>query len=466
MPAGGAKHDGRRQQQQQPPQQQQHAASDSSGGDGRARLLEKEVERLRLLVPTPAQRQPKLIILDLNGLLLYRRMAKDAASGPQPPRPFDKRAGAFQVWLRPHAVSFLDFLLSRFHVAIWSSAQIQNILPLLKLLRPHDGDAQLAFVWSQQECTDTGESHPENVHRPLFCKETAKVFEDPQHAGLFTPSRTLLIDDDAYKAERNLPNTCISPLPYAGETEEEDCQPGGAQRGGLGPKAELRHWLGRLALAESVPDFVAQHPWPPTRSAEAAAAAGTSSRDDSDPVTAVAGFAGGGGAENGEHAGQAAAAAAVGGGGGGERRERGKKGKSRRRRGNRSETAIVEQPQHGAASGDSSDAAAATAAAVERAEKEMVALVSGLQAQNDVQFGAAIDPAPQPEPAVSAPGVSVSGMVVTSSDERLEVTNALRSAALAGDIEGLQLAVSVAQHLGLDSEARMGQEKLARMLQR
>jgi hypothetical protein len=94
----------------------------------------------------------------------------------------------------------------------------------------------------------------------------------------------------------------------------------------------------------------------------------------------------------------------------------------------------------------------------------MAALVSGLQAQNDVQFGAAIDPAPQPEPAVSAPG-PVSGMVVTS-DERLEVTNALRSAALGGDIEGLQLAVSVAQQLGLDSEARMGQEKLARMLQR
>jgi hypothetical protein len=51
-----------------------------------------------------------------------------------------------------------------------------------------------------------------------------------------------------------------------------------------------------------------------------------------------------------------------------------------------------------------------------------------------------------------------------TAEERLEVTNALRVAVLRQDVEGLQLAVSVAQQLGLHSEASMGQQKLAQML--
>ena len=225
----------------------------------RARLLEIEVRRLRSLVPRAAQRAPKLIIVDLNGLLLYRRMAKDKGSQP-PPRPADRRAGAFDVWLRPHAASFLEFLLQRFHVAIWSSAQRQNITPLLELLSGGGTplEQRCAFVWSQQECTDTGEKHPENRHRPLFLKDFARVFDAPAHAGLYTSTTTLLLDDDAYKARNNPSHTCICPAPYSGETEDQEVL------GGLGPRAELRRWLGRLALADSVPAFVAGHPWPPT----------------------------------------------------------------------------------------------------------------------------------------------------------------------------------------------------------
>eukprot|EP01044_Picomonas_judraskeda_P035521 COSAG03_NODE_15231_length_437_cov_1.136095_1_plen_74_part_01 len=56
----------------------QNCADTMSDSDDsrRIRLLEHEVERLRLLVPTRPQREPKLIVLDLNGLLLYRRVAK------------------------------------------------------------------------------------------------------------------------------------------------------------------------------------------------------------------------------------------------------------------------------------------------------------------------------------------------------------------------------------------------------
>ena len=416
----------------------QNCADTMSDSDDsrRIRLLEHEVERLRLLVPKRPQREPKLIVLDLNGLLLYRRVAKDAASAPPPPRPFDKRAGAFHVWLRPHAASFLDFLLARFHVAIWSSAQLQNVLPLLKLLRPNDGDEKFAFVWSQEQCTDTGESHPENVHRPLFLKETSKIFEDPAHAGLFSAENTLLIDDDAYKAEQNLPGTCISPDPYEGESEEEECRPGGPHLGGLGPRAELRRWLGRLALAHSVTSFVATAPWPPTRQQQRGNSNSTmrESSAASDDVLIVRPAESGGGA-----GGRRAAAS---------KDSRGRNGSHSSPKGRRADSASDHGGSSARTQGKRPGSKTSTA--------ETAVLVSALPAP---VF------APAPEPAQSEPAQSSAASARTvTAEERLEVTNALRTAVMQGDIEGLQLAVSVAQQLGLHSEAGMGQQKLERML--
>jgi hypothetical protein len=395
------------------------------------------------LIETRAGAWVEQVILDLNGLLLHRRFHSKSA-GPSkagesspPARPFDARAGAFHVWLRPHAATFLEFLVQRFHVAIWSSAQLENIEPLIKLLRPEDGDETFAFVWSQAQCTNTGESHPENVHRPLFLKETAKIFDDTAHAGMFSPENTLLIDDDAYKAERNLPNTCISPHPYGGETEQEECQPGGVHLGGIGPKGELRRWLGRLAVAQSVTSYVAGAPWPPTRApprrVRKPSDSQPTSQDASQPMAAASDDGGGG-------AGGRVAAATKG--------SRGGKGNQNSRTGSR---------------GDRSDRASGDGRNTPRMHgKSPRSTTGGTQQQRRRQQEVVHAPQPAPEPASSiVPGAST--MHVTA-EERLEVTNALRVAVLRQDVEGLQLAVSVAQQLGLHSEASMGQQKLAQML--
>jgi hypothetical protein len=158
--------------------------------------------RPSLQVPGPAHRLPKLVVLDLNGLLLYRCMAKGGDASERPSRAPDGQAGSFQVWLRPHAAEFTRALLEQFHVAVWSSAQLHNINPLVEMLLGRGGARKLAFVWSQAECTNSGQMHPENEHRPLFWKELQKVFSHPAHAQLYHAGNTLLVDDDAYKAVR------------------------------------------------------------------------------------------------------------------------------------------------------------------------------------------------------------------------------------------------------------------------
>lgn len=427
----------------------------SSSSAVRVRLLEREVQRLRLLVPKQTQRSPKLVILDLNGLLLYRRLANKKDALPPPPRPFDKRTGSFCVWLRPHATSFLDFLLSRFHVAIWSSAQMHNIVPLLNLLGLDPADPKLAFVWSQAQCTDTGTSHPENEHRPLFLKETSKIFDDPSHAGLFSAENTLLIDDDAYKAERNLADTCISPHSYHGETEEEDCNPDGQHLGGLGPTAELRRWLGRLALAESVSSYVARAPWPPVQ----VSSPGTASRELVQSIDADSTKGGRSSNRRGSH--------------------RRKDGHTHERKDNNRAAKGSPRPAN-KMGGDARKGQGRHSSKNKRAN-EVAALASDLQEQNTEQFAASTtlvhrphrhakapaktastSPAPEPASSTSA-GASTSAVSITA-EERLEVTNALRVAVLQGDVEGLKLAVSVAERLGLHGEASMGHQKLTQLL--
>ena len=66
----------------------------------------------------------KLIILDLNGLLVHRERAQSKAvhqlrrAGNPPTR----KLGGFFAWERPSMRFFVEFCLENFDVAVWSSA--------------------------------------------------------------------------------------------------------------------------------------------------------------------------------------------------------------------------------------------------------------------------------------------------------------------------------------------------------
>ena len=159
------------------------------------RLLNRELSRLRRLVP-PALRHPKLLVLDLNGFLVYRRRIEATPSDrhkPQPTRPHDKQEGGFRVWVRPHAKTFLAYLLKHFHVAVWSSAQLRNVMPLLQLVlgSASAADEMLVFIWSQHECTVGQGGHPNDSRRPLFHKEINRIFQERSFRGMYQPFPTI-----------------------------------------------------------------------------------------------------------------------------------------------------------------------------------------------------------------------------------------------------------------------------------
>jgi hypothetical protein len=239
------------------PSRPRNRDASSREADVLAASLAKAVGALRVADSPPrAPRQaPVLLILDVNGLLLDRQRSAPAPGGPAPDLVYSAPNNGLRsyVYDRPHAREFVDWAMARFRVAVWSSAQMHNLRPLVAHVFGAAA-AQLAFVWAQEHCTRDG-SVPSRAGgvKPRFTKDLRRVWD----AGLGEPGATLLVDDDPYKAARNPPHTAIHPPAYAVAQRAQD--------DGLAPHAPLRRMLQRLADARgvAVPDFVAANPLAP-----------------------------------------------------------------------------------------------------------------------------------------------------------------------------------------------------------
>eukprot|EP01062_Namystynia_karyoxenos_P046795 TRINITY_DN35161_c0_g1_i2.p1 TRINITY_DN35161_c0_g1~~TRINITY_DN35161_c0_g1_i2.p1 ORF type:complete len:323 (+),score=58.77 TRINITY_DN35161_c0_g1_i2:82-969(+) len=181
--------------------------------------------------PQHQQRQPRpLLVLDLNGVLLYRRHREDSAAELRPP---DARLGAFNVWHRPHSVQFFGWCLDHFDVVVWSSATERNVGLLLGCL-PREYVARCLRVWHQRHCTTVPHPSPppNKPDKPLHKKELRFLWADL--AGLHGPDSTLLVDDDELKAQDNPPHCGVHP---------EQWLPGGDGELDLTPSGLLRSYL-------------------------------------------------------------------------------------------------------------------------------------------------------------------------------------------------------------------------------
>ncbi|CAI0388248.1 unnamed protein product [Linum tenue] len=203
-----------------------------------------------LRFPSQCSRRKKLLILDLNGLLV------DVVTCPPKDRTPDKRVGFRSFFVRPYYLDFLNFCFRKFEVAVWSSRTRKNISILIDYLF---GDLKnsLLFCWDLSHCTTTQFKTVENKHKPLVFKELTKVWnkEDPQlpwERGYFNESNTLLVDDSPYKALLNPANSGIHPDPYSYEDLNDNS---------LGVDGDLRVYLEQLSEAVNVQKFVETNPF-------------------------------------------------------------------------------------------------------------------------------------------------------------------------------------------------------------
>ncbi|ATY66466.1 NIF domain [Cordyceps militaris] len=182
-----------------------------------------------------------LIVMDLNGTLLHR--------------PNKRRPSVFVD--RPHARVFMEYLLTHFAVAVWSSARPENVhLMLASLLTPAQR-ARCAVVWGRDHF---GLSRADYNSRVQCYKRLARVWADPgvmaahpdaRRGGCWDQSNTVLVDDSAEKA-RSEPHNLLRIPEYAGRAAAEDC---------LFVLPQVHDYINELAHQADISRFIRETPF-------------------------------------------------------------------------------------------------------------------------------------------------------------------------------------------------------------
>lgn len=190
-------------------------------------------------------RARKLLVLDINGLLLQRIFPKDLHGSLA--RSYDCKQNGRLIFLRPHCRSFVRWCLEHFWVVVWSTGMRKNVLPLVSFTFPEEGQ-QPAAILDQNDCTPTGVFHTGNKHKMLQLKQLQRLWSRPDiqrlDGGPFDPHNTLLLDDSPYKAIANPPHTAVHPMEWAAANTNEVLEEA------LGPEGHIRNLLVRYAHAE------------------------------------------------------------------------------------------------------------------------------------------------------------------------------------------------------------------------
>lgn len=141
-------------------------------------------------IPKPSSPQPLLIILDLNGTLIYRKHRKFPPS-------FTRRAGL---------EDFLDILMRKYKVMIWSSSQPQTVRAVCEKLLTHGQRKRLVAEWGRDKF-GLSKSQYKNKVQVYKTLETVWADESIQAAypgkkgsGRWDQKNTILIDDSKLKA--------------------------------------------------------------------------------------------------------------------------------------------------------------------------------------------------------------------------------------------------------------------------
>lgn len=180
--------------------------------------------------------KPMLVVIDLNGTLLFR--------------PNKRQASAFVE--RPRARAFLERCIDNYHVVLWSSARPENVQRMCAQLLAPNYLARVVAVWGRDRFGLT----PADYTRRTQCyKRLTRLWSDPVVAGSYPPAamrawsgsgsnpdvagslggsgsgdgpaigewsqaNTVLIDDSAEKA-RSEPHNAVTLPEFTGNKKEK-----------------------------------------------------------------------------------------------------------------------------------------------------------------------------------------------------------------------------------------------------
>ncbi|KAI7091833.1 hypothetical protein KC356_g331 [Hortaea werneckii] len=180
--------------------------------------------------------RPLLIILDLNGTLLFR-----------------KSRGASFVG-RPKVQEFLQYLLAKHKVMVWSSATPTNVeLMCEKLFAPHQKD-KLVGIWGRDKLQLSPTQYNQKVQ---VYKQLRWAWRDHSVASSALPStgewnqeNTVLIDDSEEKAASE-PYNLLKIDEYEGTAEQDE----------LDVLGQVVDYIQKLSRQSNVSAYMRQHPF-------------------------------------------------------------------------------------------------------------------------------------------------------------------------------------------------------------
>ncbi|PFH57232.1 hypothetical protein XA68_15336 [Ophiocordyceps unilateralis] len=189
------------------------------------------------ILPSPRK---ILIILDLNGSILYR--------------PEHRRPSRFVE--RRHAGRFIDYCLDTFRLAIWSSARHQNVESMVNQMFSSEQRRQLVVVWSREHLGLSSDDYGSRVqcYKRLSTiwgnSDVQKSHPTAQLGGRWDQSNTVLVDDSREKGRSEPHNILTIPeFSVPEDDENHDVLP------------QVHDYLNELARQEDISRYMRLHPF-------------------------------------------------------------------------------------------------------------------------------------------------------------------------------------------------------------
>lgn len=182
-----------------------------------------------------------LVVIDLNGTLLYRPNRKNPT----------------KFTARPHAQKFLQYCIDTFSVIIWSSAKSQNVVPMCQSILNPSLRQKIIAIWGRETF---GLSNADFNARVQCYKRLTKLWDDPQIAsshpeartgGRWNQTNTVLIDDSSEKARSEPFNLIEIPEFFGDDKEVGDVLP------------QVHDYLNFLSMHENVSAAIRHSPFVP-----------------------------------------------------------------------------------------------------------------------------------------------------------------------------------------------------------